>query len=121
MLEELAQAREIELTQQEVFEFMMQTAQMYGIDPSQMFSDQNQIQAMEAELTRTKALALTLGDVSVKDSEGNEVDLSEFTRDPAKEAAEETGDEDDDDEFPEFFDASEADEDEDEAGEEDAD
>lgn len=120
MLEELAQAREIELTQQEVFEFMMQTAQMYGIDPSQMFSDQNQIQAMVAELTRTKALALTLGDVSVKDSEGNEVDLSEFTRDPAKEAAEETGDEDDD-EFPEFFDASETDEDEDEAGEEDAD
>ncbi|MDO5720920.1 MAG: trigger factor [Actinomycetaceae bacterium] len=112
VLEELAANREIELTQQEVFDFMMQTAQMYGIDPGQMFSDQRQIQAMVAELTRTKALALTLGEVTVKDSDGNEVDMTEFTRDPAKEdaAAEEEGDD-----FEEFFDASEDAEDEAEA------
>lgn len=106
MMEELAQTREIQLTQQEVFDFMMQTAQMYGIDPSQMFSDQRQIQAMVGELTRTKALAMTLADVSVKDADGNAVDLSQFTRDPAAEVEGESAAEEDEEEFPEFFDSS---------------
>ncbi|MDO5048858.1 MAG: trigger factor [Actinomycetaceae bacterium] len=88
ILEEIAADVKPNISQQELFDFMMQTAQMYGIDPGQMFQDQNQIQAMVAELTRTKALALTLAKVTVKDTEGNEVDLSEFTRDPAEEADE---------------------------------
>lgn len=88
ILEEIAADMKPQISQQELFDFMMQTSQMYGIDPNQMFSDQNQIQAMVAELTRTKALALTLGKLAVKDTEGNEVDLSEFTKDPAEEADE---------------------------------
>ena len=83
VLEELAAEVKPNIGQQELFDFMMQTAQMNGMDASQMFSDQGQIQLMVAELTRTKALALTLGKVAVKDTEGEAVDLSEFTRDPS--------------------------------------
>ena len=97
ILEEIAADRKPNISQQELFDFMMQTSQMYGIDPNQMFSDQNQIQAMVAELSRTKALALTLGDLKVKDTEGNEVDISEFTRDPSAESDEFTETEDSED------------------------
>lgn len=94
VLEELAAEVKPNIGQQELFDFMMQTAQMNGMDASQMFSDQGQIQLMVAELTRTKALALTLGKVAVKDTEGEAVDLSEFTRDPsAEEFAEAVADE----------------------------
>ena len=88
ILDELAKAREPKISQQELFEFMMQTARMYGQDPSTLFQDQQQIQMMVGELTRSKALALTLADVTVKDTEGNEVDLSRFTADPAEEEPE---------------------------------
>ena len=91
VLEELAAQVKPNIGQQELFDFMMQTAQMNGMDPSQMFSDQGQIQFMVAELTRTKALALTLGKVTVKDTAGEAVDLSEFTRDPSAEEFAEAG------------------------------
>ncbi|MDO5033985.1 MAG: trigger factor [Actinomycetaceae bacterium] len=94
VLEELAAEVKPNITQQELFDFMMQTSQMYGIDMGEMFQNNEQIQNMVAELSRTKALALTLAKVTVKDTEGEEVDLSEFTRDPsAEESAAEEDDE----------------------------
>ncbi|EEH63501.1 trigger factor [Gleimia coleocanis DSM 15436] len=88
--EKLAADKEVRVTQQELFEFIMQTAQMYNIDPMQLLQNQEQIQAMAADLTRTKAIALTLAEVTVKDTNGEIVDLSEYTKDPSAEEAEET-------------------------------
>lgn len=94
LLDELAQKRDVNITQQELMEFMFQTAQAYGIEPNQMFQDQNQIQQMVGELARTKALVSVLRDAKVTDKTGAEVDLSAFTTDPAEEAAAEAAAED---------------------------
>lgn len=83
-LDTLAQERQVQVGQQELVDFMMQTARNFGIDLNQMFSDQNQVQSMYGELARTKGLVSVLADAKVKDSEGNDVDLSAFTLDRAK-------------------------------------
>lgn len=87
LLDDLSQARKVQVGQQELVDFMMTTARNFGIDLNQMFSDQQQIQNMYGELARTKALVSVLADSQVKDTAGNKVDLSEFTRDRAAEEA----------------------------------
>ncbi|WRS29355.1 trigger factor [Actinomycetaceae bacterium MB13-C1-2] len=87
-LDTLAQNREIQVGQQELVDFMMTTARNFGIDLNQMFSDQQQVQNMYGELARTKALVSVLADAKVKDTEGNEVDLTDFTTDRAQAEAE---------------------------------
>ncbi|MFZ1382296.1 MAG: trigger factor [Scrofimicrobium sp.] len=87
-LDTLAQDREVQVGQQELVDFMMSTARNFGIDLNQMFSDQQQVQNMYGELARTKALVSVLADAKVKDTEGNEVDLTDFTTDRAQAEAE---------------------------------
>lgn len=92
-LESLAEQQQVRVGQQELFEFIMQTAQTFGMDPSAMFQDERQIQNMMAELARTKALVAVLRGATVKDTAGEIVDISEFTADPAEEAAQSLVDE----------------------------
>lgn len=92
-LETLAEKRQVRVGQQELFDFMIQTAQTFGMDINQLFQDQNQIQNMMVELTRTKALVSVLRETTVKDASGNLVDITEFTADPEAEAAEVSADE----------------------------
>lgn len=92
--EKLAAVNEVQVGQQELFEFIMQTSQMYNIDPMQLLGNQEQIQAMAADLTRTKAVALALAEVTVKDTNGELVDLSEYTRAPGEETEAEESAED---------------------------
>ncbi|AOZ72410.1 trigger factor [Boudabousia tangfeifanii] len=66
------------VSQEELVDFLVQASRAYGLDPMQLMSDRNQIQMMNLELARTKAVALMLAKVTVKDSEGNPVDMSEF-------------------------------------------
>ncbi len=84
LMDKLTSEKSPQVGQQELIDFMLHTSQTYGIDPNQLFSDQNRIQGMVAELARTKALVAVLRDTKVVDTEGNEVDISEFTRDPAE-------------------------------------
>lgn len=93
LLESLAEQQKVQVGQQELFDFIMQTAQSFGMDPSQVFQDERQIQGMMAELARTKALVAVLRGVTVKDTNGDLVDISEFTADPAEAPApDQTGD-----------------------------
>lgn len=78
-LDTLVESREVEVSQQELIDFMMHTAQTYEMDLGSMLQDQAQIQNLYAELARTKALVSVLGDVEVTDAEGEAVDLSAFT------------------------------------------
>lgn len=80
-LDTLVEEREVEVSQQELIDFMMHTAQTYDMDLGSMLQDQNQIQNLYAELARTKALVSVLGDVEVVDTNGEAVDLSAFTSD----------------------------------------
>lgn len=81
LLDKLAEVKEVQVSQQELMEFIIHTAQAYGIDPSQFLSNaqsSNRLPMFIAEIARNKSLALSLGDVTVKDAKGKKVDISRF-------------------------------------------
>lgn len=81
VMDKLAVAKEVTVSQPELLEFVLQTSQAYGIDPSSFLSNaerQGRLPAFIQEIARNKALAVSLREVSVKDKNGKEIDLSEF-------------------------------------------
>lgn len=85
--EELAKKLDVQVSQQELIDYMIQMSQQFGMDVNQLFQDSSQVSSMVAQLGRTKALIETLRAVTVKDTEGNDVDLSAFFGDADAEAA----------------------------------
>ncbi|MGD8150358.1 trigger factor [Ornithinimicrobium sp. Y1694] len=96
LLDALVARDEIGVDQGELIEYIMMTAQQYGMNPQQ-FAQQidqgGQVPAMVSEVGRRKALAAVLESATVKDTDGNVVDLDAI--DPDNEG--------DDDEFGEEF------------------
>ena len=94
LLDALVKRDEVEVEQGELIEYIMMTAQQYGMNPqefAQQIDQQGQIQAMVAEVGRRKALANVLEQATVTDTDGNAVDLDaiEGDDDADDEAAEE--------------------------------
>ena len=87
LAEELAKKNEVQVGQQELFDYAIQLSQNYGMDINRLFSDPQQISAVVADLGRAKALIEVLSEVTVKDTAGNDVDLSEFLGKSDEEAA----------------------------------
>ena len=87
LAEELAKKNEVQVGQQELFDYAIQMSQTYGMDINRLFSDPQQISAVVADLGRAKALIEVLSEVTVKDTAGNDVDLSEFLGKSDEEAA----------------------------------
>lgn len=76
-LDVLAEAEEPEVSQQELTDHILFTAQSYGMDPNQFIGQlqqSGQIANLFSDVRRGKALAQAICRVNVKDSEGNEVD-----------------------------------------------
>ncbi|ANE04636.1 trigger factor [Corynebacterium crudilactis] len=76
-LDALAEAEEPEVSQQELTDHILFTAQSYGMDPNQFIGQlqqSGQIANLFADVRRGKALAQAICRVNVKDSEGNDVD-----------------------------------------------
>ena len=81
ILDVLAEQTRVGVTQEELWEFLFQTSQQYGIEPAQFLQGAQkagQIPAFASEIARNKSLAIALRRVAVKDSEGQAVDLTEF-------------------------------------------
>ena len=81
ILDVLAETLDVRVDQNELLDFLFQTAQQYGMEPGQFMQgaqQAGQIPAFVSELARNKSLALALRQVTVKDSAGKELDLSEF-------------------------------------------
>ncbi|MDU0348839.1 trigger factor [Actinomyces sp. MRS3W] len=81
LLDVLAESLDVNVTQDELLEFLMQTAQQYGMEPAQFMQgaqQAGQIPAFVSEIARNKSLALALRQVTVKDSNGETIDLTEF-------------------------------------------
>lgn len=79
VLDRIARDEKVEVGQQDLIEFIIASAQQYGIDPNQfaqMLDQQNQIPSIMAEVGRRKALAAVLEKVTVKDTDGEVVDLN---------------------------------------------
>jgi trigger factor len=82
LLDEIAQAENVKVSQDELTQYLIQGAAQYGMDPNEfvkILSENGQIPSMVGEVARNKALAIVLGKAEVTDSNGAKVDLSEFT------------------------------------------
>lgn len=101
ILDAIAEKEEVNVSQNELIDYIVTTASQYGMDPNQfaqIIDQSGQVPMMVSEVRRRKALAVVLGQAEVTDTEGKPVDLSDFVRPggeeaPAAEAAEaEAGD-----------------------------
>ena len=81
LLDALAESLEVGVGQDELIDYLVQTAQQYGMEPAQFMQGAQkagQIPAFVSEIARNKSLAMALRQVTVKDSDGQVVDLTEF-------------------------------------------
>ncbi|BAC19123.1 trigger factor [Corynebacterium efficiens YS-314] len=93
-LDVLAETEEPEVSQQELTDHILFTAQSYGMDPNQFIGQlqqSGQIANLFADVRRGKALAQAICRVNVKDSEGNEIDPKDYFGE--EEVAEDSNDE----------------------------
>jgi trigger factor len=96
ILDAIAEKEEVNVSQNELIDYIVTTASQYGMDPNQfaqIIDQSGQVPMMVSEVRRRKALAVVLGQATVTDTEGNTVDLSDFVRPGGEEeapAAEET-------------------------------
>ncbi|MGB5950981.1 MAG: trigger factor [Ornithinimicrobium sp.] len=100
LLDALVERDQVNVEQNELIEYIMMTAQQYGMNPNefaQKIDQENQVPAMVTEVGRRKALAGVLEEASVTDTNGNDVDLSELEED--EEGAAGQAEEDDADGF----------------------
>ena len=82
LLDAIVEAEGVTPTQNELSQYIFQSAQQYGMEPAQFLqaiSQGDQMGVILGEVTRNKALAVALGKAKVSDKSGNAVDLSEFT------------------------------------------
>ena len=89
ILDAIAEAEAVEVSQPELIEYLISASQQYGMNPNEfaeMLDSSGQVNALVGEVTRRKALAAALAGAVVKDTEGNVVDMQEFTT-PAEEEA----------------------------------
>ncbi|MEY4396943.1 MAG: trigger factor, peptidyl-prolyl cis-trans isomerase, partial [Actinomycetota bacterium] len=82
LLDALAEKEEVQVGQDELLNYMMQSAQQYGMDVNefiQIISSNGQVPAMVGEVARSKALSVALSKAKVVNQKGKDIDLSEFT------------------------------------------
>ncbi|MEP6650568.1 MAG: trigger factor [Lapillicoccus sp.] len=80
LLDAIVEKEEIRVEQPELVEYIVMSAQQYGMDPNQFaqnIDQQGQVPAMVAEVARRKALARVLEQASVVDTDGTVIDLDE--------------------------------------------
>ena len=80
-LDELAEQEQPEVSQQELTDHILFTAQSYGMDPNQFIQQvqqSGQLANLFADVRRGKALAVSILKATVKDTDGNDIDVAEF-------------------------------------------
>ncbi|AXH95913.1 trigger factor [Ornithinimicrobium avium] len=78
LLDALVERDSVEVDQGELIEYIMMTAQQYGMNPqefAQQIDQAGQVSSMVSEVGRRKALASVLESATVTDTDGNVVDL----------------------------------------------
>ncbi|MCT1411349.1 trigger factor [Corynebacterium sanguinis] len=92
-LDALAEQEQPEVSQQELTDHILFTAQSYGMDPNQFVAQlqqSGQIANLFSDVRRGKALAAAISRTTVTDSEGNSVDPNEYFGEIEDESAEES-------------------------------
>jgi trigger factor len=81
LLDALADDLEVQVGQEDLTERLVATSQQYGIEPQQLFGylqENNQLPAMFADVRRGLAIGAVVAEATVKDTEGNTIDTTEF-------------------------------------------
>ncbi|PSL39710.1 trigger factor [Labedella gwakjiensis] len=81
LFDQIAETEKVQVSQEELTSYLIQGAAQYGMEPGEFIKvlDENgQIPQMMGEVARNKAIAITLGKVTVVDTDGKPVDLSGF-------------------------------------------
>lgn len=81
LLDTLAEKLQVKVGQSELLDYLVNASRQYGMDPNTFIKtvdEQGQIPAMIAEVGRSKAVAVALRQVTVVDSAGAPVDLTEY-------------------------------------------
>jgi len=92
LLDAIAEQAEVNVSQDELTQYLIQSAAQYGMAPNEfveIIQQNNQLPVLVGEVARNKALAVALGRVNVVDSNGAAVDLAGFIAVEDEEAAEE--------------------------------
>lgn len=79
LLDEIVERDEVEVSQEELIEYLIMSAQQYGMDPNQFaqaLDQQGQVPAVMGEVGRRKALSNVLEHITVTDTNGEAVDLN---------------------------------------------
>jgi trigger factor len=82
LFDAIAEAEKITVSQDELAQYLVQSAQQYGMQPQEfvdVLQQNNQLPSMMSEVARSKAISVLLGRVKVVDTNGQPVDLSDFT------------------------------------------
>ncbi|MFT6972954.1 MAG: trigger factor [Pontimonas sp.] len=82
MLDALVEALEVEVSQEELTQYLMQSASQYGMEPAEFIKslqENNQVPSMVGEVARSKSLSVALAKVTVQDTSGKKVDLTSVT------------------------------------------
>ncbi|HXH35382.1 MAG TPA: trigger factor [Plantibacter sp.] len=96
LLDALAESLNVQVNQNELTEYLIQSASQYGMEPGEFIEalgQQGQIPAMVGEVARNKAIAIALGKAEVVDSNGKPVDLSDFVAVVDEDAADDSASE----------------------------
>ena len=81
LFDKVAEQENIGVSQDEFAQYVVQSAQQYGMQPQEfieVLQQNNQLQSMFGEVARSKAISVLLGKVEVVDTNGAAVDLSDF-------------------------------------------
>lgn len=90
ILDKLAESHNVQVSQDELTQYLIQSAAQYGMAPQEFvdaLQQGNQLSLMIGEVARNKALAIALGKVTVVDTNGKAVDLTGFVVDEEDEAS----------------------------------
>ncbi|HEY8319480.1 MAG TPA: trigger factor [Amnibacterium sp.] len=88
LFDAVAEKERIGVSQDELAQYLVQSAQQYGMQPQEfveVLQQNNQLPSMMSEVARSKAISVVLGQVKVVDTDGNPVDLSDFVVTPTPE------------------------------------
>lgn len=92
LLDAVAEAANVQVSQDELTQYLVQSAAQYGMAPQEFveaLQQNGQLPTLVGEVARNKALAVALGRVNVIDSNGKPVDLAGFVAVEDEAAAEE--------------------------------
>lgn len=97
VLDAIIKAEDVQVQQDELTQFLIQSASQYGMAPQEfvnILQQSNQLPSMVGEVARSKAILHVLDQATIVDEAGQAIDISEFTAAVRKPEAEDESAED---------------------------